>query len=199
MSKEPGELEERHENRIVQIILKLLLLIIVPVLVGVLVIGGALQIIGVPVLATTSQYIREWTGHAGQSLAVTSQGATNLDKTQLKETQAQLASANAKLQSDSQQIQQLKEQLKQADAQANNASQAQQIAKTEASILAKMDPGAAAQVLDKLPTDQAAAVVAELGPTDSSQILAGMDAAKAATLLAKASTIPTNSTNSTSP
>jgi flagellar motility protein MotE (MotC chaperone) len=181
--------KEIRPNRpvLLQKLLWALLVIVVPIIAAAAMIGVALQVLGVPVWQTTMQYV----GLAPK---------TALTQTPLDTAQNRLTDANTKVASLTDQQQKLQAQLADAQAQAKSLqdqvaqlqgqvqghSDADAQAKTEASVLAGMDPNQAAGVLSKMSIDEASTVVANMSATDSANILAAMDAGTAARILSLA-------------
>jgi flagellar motility protein MotE (MotC chaperone) len=166
----------------------LLLVVIVPVLAAVVMIGIALQIVGVPVWQTTVQYL---SGPRAEQSANAVGEQSQLAAERAKEQS--LSDQNAKL---SQQLNDLKhqndklqQQVQQLQALLTRQQDETAQAKREAAVLVGMDPHAAATVLAKLSVQHAAQVVAQMSTTDSGQILAEMDPGKAAKILGLAAQI----------
>lgn len=147
----------------------LLLVVIVPLLVGVLAIGGALQFIGIPVWQTTLQV----TGlHKKKSLkpSASNQKVIALQSqvqhltsqnTQLKQTNLQSKQDNVQLKAKMSILQ------KQLNVTVNDAKAGQQ----EAKVLTAMDATAAANILVKMGVAKASWVVAAMSAKTSGKIL----------------------------
>ena len=185
-------------RRLVRGLAKVLLLVIVPLIAAALLIGGSLQIIGIPVWQTTLSYIR---GQGVQASTTTSaeQSAMSQVKTENANLQKQVASLTSALNAEKSQVQGLRSQLHADNAQLSAKRSALVTAKQEASIVTQMDPAAAAQVLVKLPEAEAGLVLAVLSPGVSSQVLAQMNPTTAAKLLQVAGTTNVNTANSNAP
>lgn len=174
---------------LLQKLLWALLVIVVPIIAAAGMIGVALQVLGVPVWQTTLQYVglgpktaltQTPLDTAQNRLTVANDKVVSLT-TQEQKLEAQLADANAQAKSLQAQVAELQGQL-----QGRNNADAEAQAKTEASVLAGMDPNQAAGVLGKMSIDEAASVVANMAATDSANVLAAMDARAAAQILSLA-------------
>ena len=185
-------------RRLVRGLAKVLLLVMVPLVAAALLIGGSLQIIGVPVWQTTVSYIHRQ-GVQASTTASAEQSAQSQLKAENANLQKQVASLNNALNAEKTQEEGLKSQLNADNAQLSAKRSALVTAKQEASIVTQMDPAAAAQVLVKLPEAEAGLVLAVLSPGVSSQVLAQMNPTTAAKLLQVAGTTNVNTANSFAP
>lgn len=163
------------------------MVVVIPALATVAMIGGALQLAGVPVWQT----LRGWVTHADA-------GATT--ETPLAQTQQTLANTQQKLQealktidnlqqqltAERQTEANLRQQLTQMQAQVQAQASARDRAAKEAQWLAGMDPGQAAGLLQSLPASEAAQVVALMPSDVSAQVLAALPAGKAAPIMTAA-------------
>ncbi|QSO53782.1 hypothetical protein JZ785_08170 [Alicyclobacillus curvatus] len=177
---------------------RVVLLVIVPLIAALLVIGGSLQIIGVPVWQTTLGYIRGHSLQAG-SPAAAQQSAVNELKTENASLKQQVSAFEKTLNAKKAQVQSLQTELNAANLQVSAKRSALLSAKQEATIVTQMDPAAAAKVVAKLPQQEAGLVLAVLSPGVSSQVLAQMDPATAAKLLQLAGSSNVNTANSSGP
>lgn len=174
-----------------------LLVVLVPLLAAVVMIGIALQVLGVPVWRTTLQVA----GLAPQTTA---------SQSPLSSVQGRLVDASTKVATLTDQTQKLQGQL--TDAQAQEKSLQDQVAmlqaqltghadtdtqaKTEANVLVGMDPSQAAAVLGKMSVDAAASVVAKMSAADSAQVLGAMQPDTAAQILTLAAQMQKATTSS---
>lgn len=185
-------------RRLVRGVAKVLLLVIVPLMAAALLIGGSLQIIGVPVWQTTRSYIYGQ-GVQGSTTASVEQSALSQLRAENATLQKQVTSLNSALSAEKTQAEGLKSRLHADNVQLSARRSALVTAKQEASIVTQMDPAAAAQVLVKLPEATAGLVLAVLSPGVSSQVLAQMNPTTAAKLLQVAGTTNVNTANSIAP
>lgn len=175
-----------------------ILVIIVPLLVAVVAIGGALQFVGVDVLGSTMHL-----------LGLQKTTATSATKTPLSTARAQLSIARSENTALKSQVQRLQSQLT-SEKQTENALQSKinqlqsQItpqvnavnkAKKEADYVRSMDPTQAASVLEKMTNSDAAAIIAEMNPSDASGILGAMTPAEAGNIMSIAAQIAASSTS----
>lgn len=179
---------ERSQPQWLHKIAWVLLVIFVPIIAAVVMIGVALQIVGVPVWQTTETYLG-WTKTTELS------PMTDIES-QLKVEQAKeqtLAGQNSKLSQDladsKKANDQLQAQVKELQDTLNAQADSQAEAKKKASVLVGMDPTAAAGVLNKLSVQDAAEIVAEMSSTDSAAILALIAPDKAGQILSMAAQI----------
>lgn len=148
-----------------------LLVGVIPVIVGIVIIGGALQFVGVPVWQTTLHV-------AGLNKPVQQNSAQTQTEKQLKSLEAQVKTLTAEKAKLSQANQTLTHQGQQLETQVSTLQKQVQVQTThiaageqEARVLSQMDAQSAASVLQKMGTDKAAWVVASMSPDASGPIL----------------------------
>ena len=192
VSDEPAQKNAMHR------ILWVVLVVLVPLLVGTAMVGGALQFLGVPVVQNVMKVIHPSAGTSVQNQI--SQKTEELKlKAQISTLQSQNQTASAQLKTEEQQVAQLQQtnnQLKkELGIKVNERTKAEQ----EAEILKGMDPSAAAGVLAKLDPSAAADVIAVMAPADSGPILEAMDPTEAGKLMTLASQVnlPSDTSNNT--
>jgi flagellar motility protein MotE (MotC chaperone) len=168
-----------------------ILVVVVPILAAALMIGVALQIVGVPVWQTTKVYLG--LAHATDaSEASQLQSQLALEQAKDKALTAQLTQLNQQLTSEQQKNENLQGQVQQLQDMLSAKQDSLAHAKKEAAVLAGMDPSAGANLLAKMSIQEAAQVVAQMSTDVSGQILAELDAAKAAQILSMAAQIETS-------
>lgn len=185
----------KKERRIVQKIVKTILLVLVPVIAAAVIIGVSLQLIGIPVWQTTLGYIHGQSKQPGPASAQAA--AMNQMKVENDDLTKQVTSLTSELGKQKAAAKTLQAELTKAQTELQTKRDAIVQAKEEAQIVTQMDPAAAAQVVAKLPESEAGLVIASLSPSAASQVLAAMDPAAAAKLLELAGQSNTNVTNST--
>lgn len=158
----------------------------VPAIVAILVIGGALQVVGVPVWPTVTSLL----GQKAPSSKADPVGGLEQTVASQKRTIAsqdeRISSDADRLDKEQQKISTLQQELsslqKEVDAYATSAEQGA----TEAKVLTQMDPSAAAAVLQKMSIDDAGWVIAQMSATVSGPILQALTPATANQILQKA-------------
>ncbi|GMA49036.1 hypothetical protein GCM10025857_03930 [Alicyclobacillus contaminans] len=193
-----AEQAQRSMPRWLQKLVWALLVVVVPIIAAVIMIGVALQIVGVPVWQTTRAYFGGGS-HTASAPATTLQTQYDSVQAQNRALRTQLSQLQQQVTTLQQQNQALSAQVQQWRGAAAAKQDALQTAKKEAAILQGMDPTAGAALLAKMSVQEAAAAVAQMSADASGQLLAQLDAAKAAQILSQAAQIQqqTSTTNST--
>ncbi|GGI94752.1 hypothetical protein GCM10010885_00340 [Alicyclobacillus cellulosilyticus] len=156
--------------------------VLVPLLASALMVGVALQVVGVPVWQTIQSWLHPVAKTQPEDVW---RAKWRADEVRVQTLTAQLHQAQqqlAALQQERAKLLATNRKLQQALAQ-RQASLA--TAKQEARVLQQMDPGAAAQVLDKMSLAAAARAVAQMPPDAAAQVLAALPPAKAQQVLAQ--------------
>ncbi|MCL6600556.1 MAG: hypothetical protein K6T81_17750 [Alicyclobacillus macrosporangiidus] len=163
------------------------MVVVIPALATVAMIGGALQLAGVPVWQT----LRGWATHSDAKavtetpLAQTQQALANAQQ-KLEEAAKTIDNLQQQLTAERQAEANLRQQLTQAQAKVQAQATARDRAAKEAQWLSGMDPGQAAGLLQSLPASEAAQVVALMPSDVSAQVLAALPAGKAAPIMTAA-------------
>ncbi|GLV12363.1 hypothetical protein Heshes_00470 [Alicyclobacillus hesperidum] len=166
----------------------ILLVIVIPLLVALAVLVGALQVLGVPVWKKVSSVLGgHSTSAAGNQNATASLHRTIVvERAQIMSLQNQVSQLTQEWQKAKSQNSALAAQVKSLKAQlATQVSNVQQ-GTDEAKVLAQMDASAAALVLEKMPLAKAAWAVAEMTPDVSGPILQALPTATASSILQQA-------------
>jgi flagellar motility protein MotE (MotC chaperone) len=157
---------------------------IVPFLVLVFVVGIALQIIGVPVWSTVTSMLGLGPKKAASLNPVT------IVRQQLAEEKLrnvslgqQITALSTELSDEKAKEAKLQAQIKQLESQSAHQAAALERAKREATLLAGMDAGQAAQVLSRMTLQEGALVISQMQPANASDILAAVNPTLASRLI----------------
>ncbi len=171
----------------------ILLVGIVPIIVTTILVGVALQFVGLPVLQTAKNVIGIGTSApVSADLQKTKQDLADATAKERLDS-SQIADLRQQVRQDQQQIAALMTQINQLQSKQNSQVSAENQAKKKAQILAQMDPTQAANVLAQMQPEEAGATVAAMTSTDSGAILGQMSPDKASKILEVAAKLQTAS------
>lgn len=166
-----------------------LLVMVVPFIALLVMIGIALQVMGVPVWGTTVHWLSQSRGQSSAIQGVQQQLAAAQAKVQSLQSENQ--SLNQQISAEKQKEQVLSSNLAQLQQGAVQANSTLGLAKQEAAVLKTMNPQAAGLVLSKMTTKEAAAAIAVMPPATAGPILNTMNPTQVGQLLALAAQLGT--------
>ncbi|SIS90592.1 MotE family protein [Alicyclobacillus vulcanalis] len=164
----------------------LLLLVLVPLVVAGAALAAVLVVLGVPLGQDLEHLFGGKKAAPANAQDQALRQTVAIERAQIQSLQSQVASLNQQLSSAREQSAALRDEVNGLRAKLASLANGQKEGAAEAKILAQMDPSAAAQVLQHMPSSQAAWAVATLTPDASGPILQALPPATASALLQQA-------------
>lgn len=163
------------------------LVVLVPVLFACLLLGGALQVLGVPVVHDSMRFLGLVKPDLPKSRTSPTANLLKTERIRYEQLQVSDQQVNHRFAQSQTEVVRLKADIARLQSQLSHQANQATAAKTEAQVLTSMEPGQAALVVSKMQLGQAVLVMGAMSPTDSGPILAAMDPTEAAKIIVQAS------------
>ncbi|MCL6442029.1 MAG: hypothetical protein K6T83_00960 [Alicyclobacillus sp.] len=163
-----------------------LLVVLAPIVAAAVMVAIALQLVGFPVWHDVMHLVSPATSSKQDSALMRERQQVTAERTKIFALQRETRVLKSRLAAEQSTNKHLESKVQQLEKVVMDHVNAQEQAKREASVLVSMDAGQAAQLLAKLPVEEAAHAVAAMNSSDSGPILGQMDPALSSQILSRA-------------